>query len=95
MSSTCFLSEIMLILKAIKSHFKRSYDKQSLILSSLQLVLCRVAAVKRLPLRHHNADYSFWFFRIIGLIIGQFENRIFSEAGARGRGQCCTITLCI
>ena len=30
-----------------------------LILSSLQLVLCRVAAVKRLPVHHHSADYMF------------------------------------
>ena len=66
----------MLILKAIKSHFKRSYDKQSLVLFSLQLVSCRVAAVKRLPLRHHSADYSLLFFRIIGLVLGQFENRV-------------------
>ena len=26
-------------------------------LSLLQLVLCRVAAVKRLPVHHHSADY--------------------------------------
>ena len=30
-----------------------------LILSSLQLVLCHVAAVKRLPVHHHSADYIF------------------------------------
>ena len=30
-----------------------------LILSSLQLVLCRVAAVKRHPVHHHNSDYIF------------------------------------
>ena len=30
-----------------------------LILTSLQLVLCRVAAVKRLPVHHHSADYTF------------------------------------
>ena len=35
-------------------------DRHSeLILSSLQLVLCRVAAVKRLPVHHHIADYIF------------------------------------
>ena len=28
-----------------------------LILSSLQLVLCRVAAVERLSVHHHSADY--------------------------------------
>ena len=47
-----------------------------LILSSLQLVLCSVAAEKRLPEHHHCADYIFWFFRIIGLILSQFENRV-------------------
>ena len=30
-----------------------------LILSSLELVLCRLAAVKRLPVHHHSADYIF------------------------------------
>ena len=30
-----------------------------LILSSLQLVLCCVAAVKRLSVHHHSADYIF------------------------------------
>ena len=30
-----------------------------LILSSLEQVLCRVAAVKRLPVHHHSADYIF------------------------------------
>ena len=31
-----------------------------LILSSLQLVVRRVAAVKRLPVYYHSADYIFW-----------------------------------
>ena len=31
-STMCFLNEIMLSLKAIKSHFKGSYDKQNLTL---------------------------------------------------------------
>ena len=44
-----------------------------LILSSMQLVLCREAAVKRLPVHHH---YIFLSFRIIGLILSQFENRL-------------------
>ena len=30
-----------------------------LIVSSVQLFLCRVAAVKRLPVHHHSADYVF------------------------------------
>ena len=32
LSPLCFLIEIIINLKAIKSHFKRSYDKQNLIL---------------------------------------------------------------
>ena len=32
MSTVCFLLQIMLILKEIKSHFKGSYDKQNLTL---------------------------------------------------------------
>ena len=39
------------------------------ILSSLLLVLCRVAAVKRLPVHHHSADYIFLVLGIIGLIL--------------------------
>ena len=30
-----------------------------LLLSSLQLVLCSVVAVKGLPVHHHSADYIF------------------------------------
>ena len=45
-----------------------------LILSSLQLLLCRVAAVKRLPVHHHSADYIFWSFRVIGLILSHIKN---------------------
>ena len=37
-------------------------------LSLLLLVFCRVAVVKRLPIHHHNADYIFWFFRIIEFV---------------------------
>ena len=44
-------------------------------LSLLQLVLCRVAAVKRLPIHQYSADYIFWSFRITGLIPSHFENR--------------------
>ena len=48
-----------------------------LVLSLLQLVLCRVAAVKRLPIHHHSTDHIFfWSFGIIGLILSQFKNRI-------------------
>ena len=47
-----------------------------LILSLLQLMLCRVAAVKRLSVQHHSADYIFLSFGIIWLILSQFENRV-------------------
>ena len=47
-----------------------------LILSSLHLGLCLVAAVKRLPVHHHNADYIFWSFGIIRLILSHFENGV-------------------
>ena len=48
-----------------------------LILSSLQLVLFRPAAIKRLPSHHHSADYLFSGpFGIISLILSEFENRV-------------------
>ena len=39
---------------------------------SLQLAMCRVAAVKRLPILHHSADYLFFItfpFGVIALIL--------------------------
>ena len=49
-----------------------------LILSSLQLVLCRVVAVKRLPVHHHSADHI--FSGPLGssgsILRSQFENRV-------------------
>ena len=35
-----------------------------------------MAAVKRLPVHHHSADYVFSVFWIIGLILSPFENRV-------------------
>ena len=62
-------------------------DLQSeLILSSLQLALCRVSAVKCLPVHNHSANYVFWPFGIIVPLSS-------AEAGSRGRGQCCIFTL--
>ena len=47
-----------------------------LILSSLQLVLYRLAAEKRLPVWHHSEGYIFSGpFGIIWLILSQFEKR--------------------
>ena len=45
-------------------------------LSSLQLMLCRVAVIKSIPVHHYNADYMFWYFGIIVFILSYFENRI-------------------
>ena len=66
--------------------------------SSLQLVLCCMAAVKRLPVHHLSADYIFWSFGIIRLILSQFECGVTLKlkpvlGGGGGRRQCCTITL--
>ena len=57
------------------------------VLSSLQLVLRRVAAVKHLPVHHHSADYIFSVFSgIIWLILCQFENRVPLKPLLRGDG---------
>ena len=44
-------------------------------LSLLQLVLCRVAAEKRLPVHHHSADYIFsgplWSFSSFLVIVNR------------------------
>ena len=64
-----------------------------LIISLLQLVLCRVVGVKRVPIHHYSADYIFWSFGIIGLILSQFENRVpLKPVQGWGGGQCCTVT---
>ena len=36
--------------------------------SLLQVLLCRLAAVKGLPVHHYSADYIFWSFGIIEFI---------------------------
>lgn len=43
-----------------------------LIISLLQLVLCRVVAVERLHICHHSVDYVFRSFVIIGDVLRQF-----------------------
>ena len=54
---------------AIFVSFMRSFLQDDLyselIISLLQLVLCCVAAVKRLPVDHHSADDIFCSFGII------------------------------
>ena len=49
------------------SELFRSYS------SSLQLLLCRVAAVKSLPIHHHSVDYIFWSFGITEFIFELFR----------------------
>ena len=49
------------------------------VIDSLQLVLCLMAAVKRLPVHHHCADYIFWPFGIIWFILSHFENKSLLE----------------
>ena len=39
-------------------------------------MLCRVAAVKRLPVHHHSADYIPWSFRITEFNLSYYENRV-------------------
>ena len=53
-------------------------------LSSLQLVLCRMAAVKRLPVHHHTADYIFWSFGIIEFIQIYFSSRVWFKPVLEG-----------
>ena len=65
-----------------------------LILSSLLLLLCRVAAVKRLPVYHHSADYIFWSFGIAGSILSQFEDKDPLKRMLRGVGSVATIHYC-
>ena len=66
-----------------------------LILSSLQLVLCRVAAVKRLPIHTQSADYIFfWSFGIIGLILSQFGNRVPLKPVLGGMGSVAPLHYC-
>ena len=54
--------------------------------SSLQLVLCRVAAIKRLPVHHHSSGYVFWSFGNTEFIFSVFENRVPLKAVLGGGG---------
>ena len=49
-------TESVIFLSLLSFLFREDLTPQ-LIISSLQLVLCHVAAVKRLPVYHHSADY--------------------------------------
>ena len=46
--------------------------------SLLQLMLCRLAAVKTHRVHRYSADYIFWSFRIIRFILSYFENILFT-----------------
>ena len=39
-------------------------------------MVCRVAAVKCLPVHHHSADYIFFVLWDHWLILSQFENKV-------------------
>ena len=52
------------------------------ILSSLQLLLCSVAAVKSVPVHHYSAENIFWSLGINGLILSQLEKKSSAEASA-------------
>ena len=58
------------------------------------MVLHHVAAVKRLPVHNHRADYIFWSFGTNGLIPCEFENRVPLKLVLEAVcGQCYAITL--
>ena len=65
-----------------------------LILSPLQLVLCRVAAVKRLPVHHHSADYIFDPLKSFGLTPSQCENRVPLKPLLGGMGSVAPLHYC-
>ena len=53
-----------------------------------------VAAVKRLLVHHHSADSIFWSFRIIGLILSQFGNRVPLKPVLGGVGSVAPLHYC-
>ena len=50
----------------------RDLANQNLFLF-IAAVFCRVAAVKRLPVHYHSAEYNFWSFGIIELIFSHLK----------------------
>ena len=64
MSAMRFLVEIMLILKAIKSHFKGSYDKQNLIFMVISYEIYEtrryemITPVRTTYINNHQNDQS-------------------------------------
>ena len=71
------------------------YYFNKVILSSLQLVLCRVTAENRLPVHNHSA-YSIFSgpFGIIGLILSQFENSVSLKPMLGGMGCVAPLYYC-
>ena len=47
-----------------------------------------------LPVQHHSADYIFWSFGIIGLILSQFENRFPLKPVLGGVGSVALLHYC-
>ena len=53
-----------------------------------------MAALKRLPILHHSADYIFWSFGIVGLILSPFENRVSLKPVLGGVGSVAPLHYC-
>ena len=72
----CYKTESAIFISLVYSLFPE-YLRSELILSSLQLMLCRMAAVKRLLVHHDSADSIFLVLcDFFWLILSQFENRV-------------------
>ena len=61
------------------------------ILTSLHLVLCSVAGVKRLPVHHHSADY---IFSALLESLGQIKKRVPLKSVLGGVGSDAPLNYC-
>ena len=57
---------------------------QNVLIVTAAGVECRVAALKSLPVLHHNADYIFWSFGIIEIMLVCFEYTILFKPALGG-----------
>ena len=71
----CYKTESAIFISLVYSLFPE-YLRSELILCSLQMMLYRVAALKRLLVHHDSADCIFLVFCDFWLILSQFENRV-------------------
>ena len=65
-------TECAIFISLMRSLLSKDLTNQN-YLFSLQLVLCLVAAVKCLPVRHPSADYIFWSFEFIEFSFSHFN----------------------